>query len=42
MPGIHVLLLEKVLILKKDVDGRDKCIARRHPRQVFGDMTDTS
>src|SRR4051794_1291051 len=26
----------------KDVDGRDKCTARRHPRQVFGDMTDTS
>src|SRR5215471_17230149 len=25
-----------------DVDGRDKCMARRHPRQVFGDMTDTS
>jgi hypothetical protein len=24
MPGIHVLLLEKDLILKKDVDGRDK------------------
>jgi hypothetical protein len=24
MPGIHGLLFEKVLILKKDVDGRDK------------------
>src|SRR5947199_2320844 len=23
-------------------NGRDKCLARRHPRRVFGDMTDAS
>ena len=37
VPGIHVLEAAK-----KDVDGRVKCLAWRHPRRVFGDMTDTS
>ena len=37
VPAIHVLLRSR-----EDVDARHKCIARRHPRRVFGDMTDTS
>src|SRR5262245_48802631 len=35
--GIHVLLV----LMSKDVDGRDKCSVRGHDRHLFGDITDT-
>ncbi|MGA8494613.1 MAG: hypothetical protein WB764_03980, partial [Xanthobacteraceae bacterium] len=37
MPGIHVFIPAE----RKDMDGRDKCLARGHDRHLFGDMTDT-